>query len=276
MKLALRISACLLLTGMTAFLNAQDAPKITVPGISSGAAPATATPAAPAVAPASTFTNEQILETWGWYLAQNTGIAALNFNKTEVESLSKGMALAAGGNPPPYPMDKIGPDVEKFLQKRQETVLAGLKEKGMKESASFLTEVKKKPGVTTLPDGLAYEIVKPGEGAFPKPEQTVKVHYTGTLINGNKFDSSVDRGEPAEFVLNEVIPGWTEGMQKINKGGKIKLYVPPQLAYGDEGRPGIPPASTLVFDVELIDIKDTPPPAAAAAAPGAQPQPAKK
>ncbi|HKB90236.1 MAG TPA: FKBP-type peptidyl-prolyl cis-trans isomerase, partial [Opitutaceae bacterium] len=146
----------------------------------------------------------------------------------------------------------------------------------MKESASFLTEVKKKPGVTTLPDGLAYEIVKPGEGAFPKPEQTVKVHYTGTLINGNKFDSSVDRGEPAEFVLNEVIPGWTEGMQKINKGGKIKLYVPPQLAYGDEGRPGIPPASTLVFDVELIDIKDTPPPAAAAAAPGAQPQPAKK
>src|SRR4029079_6257408 len=105
-----------------------------------------------------------------------------------------------------------------------------------------------------------------------KPNETVKVHYVGTLVNGTEFDSSVKRGEPVEFQLDQVIPGWTEGLQKISKGGKIKLYVPPQLAYGDEGRPGIPPASTLVFDVELIDIKPTPPPAAAApGAPAAAP-----
>lgn len=258
MKLTQPIIALSLVVGMTAFLHAEDA-KITVPGLS---APA------PAPAPAaSSYTPEQILETWGWYVAQNTGISALNFSKAEVDSISKGIALAAAGSPPPNDMQKIGPEVEKYLQNRQQTALSALKEKGMKETAAYMTDVKKKTGVTTLPDGLAYEIVKQGEGPFPKPDQTVKVNYTGTLINGTKFDSSVDRGQPAEFVLNQVIAGWTEGMQKINKGGKIKLYVPPQLAYGDEGRPGIPPASTLIFDVELVDIKDTP------AAPPAPPMP---
>jgi FKBP-type peptidyl-prolyl cis-trans isomerase len=92
----------------------------------------------------------------------------------------------------------------------------------------------------------------------------------GKLIDGTEFDSSIKRGEPAEFPLDQVIPGWTEGIQKMNKGGKIRLHVPPQLGYGDDGRPGIPPSSTLVFDVELLDIKS--PPAAAPAAPA----PAKK
>jgi FKBP-type peptidyl-prolyl cis-trans isomerase len=99
----------------------------------------------------------------------------------------------------------------------------------------------------------------------------VRVHYTGKLIDGTEFDSSVKRGEPAEFPLDQVIPGWTEGIQKMNKGGKIKLYVPPHLAYGDDGRPGIPPGATLVFDVELLDIKP-----AAAPAPAPAPAPVKK
>jgi FKBP-type peptidyl-prolyl cis-trans isomerase len=140
--------------------------------------------------------------------------------------------------------------------------MAKLKEKGTAETTAFLADVKKKPDVVVLPSGLIYQIVKPGEGPAPKPSETVKVHYTGTLVNGTVFDSSVQRGEPVEFQLDQVIPGWTEGLQKISKGGKVKLYIPPQLAYGDEGRQGIPPASTLVFDVELIDIKPTPPPAA--------------
>ncbi len=100
----------------------------------------------------------------------------------------------------------------------------------------------------------------------------MKVNYTGTLVDGTVFDSSAQRGQPAEFPLDGVIPGWTEGIQKIGKGGKIKLYVPPELGYGDEGRPGIPPGSTLIFDVELLDIKPTPAaPAAAAPAPAAAP-----
>jgi FKBP-type peptidyl-prolyl cis-trans isomerase len=91
----------------------------------------------------------------------------------------------------------------------------------------------------------------------------VKVHYTGTLVDGTVFDSSVQRGEPVEFALGEVIPGWTEGLQKTNKGGKIKLYVPSQLGYGDDGKGSIPPGATLIFEVELLDIK----PAAAMPAP---------
>mgnify|MGYP003341512271 FL=1 len=122
-----------------------------------------------------------------------------------------------------------------------------------------------------LPSGLRYEILKAGEGANPKASDTVKVHYTGTLIDGTVFDSSVQRGEPVEFPLGEVIPGWTEGLQKVNKGGKIKLYVPPSLGYGDNGNDRIPPGATLVFEVELLDIK-----AGAAPAPVAAPAPAKK
>ena len=91
------------------------------------------------------------------------------------------------------------------------------------------------------------------------------MNYTGKLIDGTVFDSSERQGKPFEFPLNKVIAGWTEGLQKISKGGKIKLYVPPQLAYGDEGRPGIPPGATLIFDIELIDIT----PGAAADAPAA-------
>ena len=144
--------------------------------------------------------------------------------------------------------------------------------KNMAVNTDFFTKLKENKAVVELPSGLRYEIVAQGTGAAPKPTETVKVHYTGKLIDGSVFDSSVQRGEPAEFPLDQVIPGWTEGIQKVTKGGKIKLYVPPHLAYGDDGRPGIPPGSTLIFDVELLDIK-----AAAAPAPAPAPaQPAKK
>ena len=120
-------------------------------------------------------------------------------------------------------------------------------------------------GVTTIisyaattPSGLRYEVVQPGDPTPPKPTETVKVNYTGALVDGTVFDSSEKSGAPAEFPLDGVIAGWTEGIQKIGKGGKIKLYVPPQLGYGDEARPGIPPGSTLIFNVELLDIKPTP------------------
>jgi FKBP-type peptidyl-prolyl cis-trans isomerase len=109
----------------------------------------------------------------------------------------------------------------------------------------------------------------------------VKVHYTGTLIDGTVFDSSVQRNEPAEFQLDQVIPGWTEGLQKLNKGGKIKLYVPSQLAYGDDARGNIPPSATLIFDIDLLDIKPSAPapatPALGAPTPAAMaPMPAAK
>jgi FKBP-type peptidyl-prolyl cis-trans isomerase FkpA len=118
----------------------------------------------------------------------------------------------------------------------------------------FLSENKSKEGVKTTPSGLQYQVIKEGAGASPKETDTVKVHYRGTLIDGTQFDSSYDRGEPAEFPLNQVIKGWTEGLQLMKVGGKMKLFVPSDMAYGPQGRPSIPPNSVLIFDVELLEI----------------------
>lgn len=123
------------------------------------------------------------------------------------------------------------------------------------EGKKFLAENKKRPEVKETASGLQYEVIKMGTGPMPKDTNTVKVHYTGTLLNGTKFDSSRDRGEPVEFPLNGVIPGWTEGVQLMPVGSQFKFYIPYNLAYGVQGSPPtIPGGSTLVFDVELLGI----------------------
>lgn len=118
----------------------------------------------------------------------------------------------------------------------------------------FLAENAKKEGVKTTASGLQYKVITEGTGAKPTAANEVKVHYTGTLIDGTKFDSSVDRGEPAEFPLANVIPGWTEGLQLMSVGSKYQLFIPAALAYGENSRPPIPPNSVLLFDVELLEI----------------------
>lgn len=123
------------------------------------------------------------------------------------------------------------------------------------EGIAFLEENAKRDEVTVLDSGLQYEVLTQGDGAKPTADSTVKTHYHGTLINGAVFDSSVQRGEPAEFPVNRVIAGWTEALQMMNVGSKWKLYVPSHLAYGERGAGGaIAPYSTLVFEVELLDI----------------------
>jgi FKBP-type peptidyl-prolyl cis-trans isomerase len=126
--------------------------------------------------------------------------------------------------------------------------------KNKTEGAAFLAENAKKPGVKTTASGLQYQVIKEGTGKQPKATDTVSVHYTGTLINGKKFDSSYDRGEPAEFPVNGVIKGWTEALQMMKEGGKWKLFIPSDLAYGENSPPGIPPNSVLIFDVELLKV----------------------
>jgi FKBP-type peptidyl-prolyl cis-trans isomerase len=247
MKLKQIATICLLALGL-AVARAQEV-KLNVPG-------KTDQPAAPAAAK-PTYTDAQLIEEFGWFIGKRVGLTELEFTKEEVDTLLKGIATAASGKDSPYELEKIGPAMDEFMQKKQQAYLAKLKDKNMSTNTDFFNKLKANKAVVEMPSGLRYEIVKPGTGPSPKATETVKVHYTGTLIDGSVFDSSVQRGEPAEFQLSEVIPGWTEGIQKMNKGGKIKLYVPPQLAYGDDGRPGIPPGSTLIFDVELLDIKPT-------------------
>lgn len=223
--------------------------------------------AAPAAPAAPQFTDAQLIEEFGWFIGKRVGLTELEFSPAEVDLLLKGIAQAAAGKDSPYELDKIGPLMDEFMQKKQQTYLSKLKNKNLTANTEYFNKLKANKAVVELPSGLRYEILKEGDGPTPKASDTVKVHYTGTLIDGTVFDSSVQRGEPTEFPLDQVIAGWTEGIQKVKRGGKIKLYVPPHLAYGDDGRPGIPPSSTLVFEVDLLDIK-------AAGAPA--PQPARK
>jgi FKBP-type peptidyl-prolyl cis-trans isomerase FkpA len=146
-----------------------------------------------------------------------------------------------------------------FTQKMQEKQQAEAKakaEKNLADGKKFLDENGKKAGVSTTASGLQYQALTPGTGPKPQATDTVRVHYTGTLLDGTKFDSSYDRKEPVVFSLEQVVPGWKEGLQLMPVGSKYKLWVPGALGYGEAGTPGgpIPPNATLVFEVELLEI----------------------
>lgn len=123
-------------------------------------------------------------------------------------------------------------------------------------STKFLSDNAKRPGVVVLPSGLQYQVLASGKGSSPIKTDRVKVHYHGTLVDGSVFDSSVQRGEPAEFQVGQVIPGWVEALQRMKVGDKWKLFIPPELAYGNRGAGGvIGPGAALIYDVELLDVK---------------------
>ncbi len=137
------------------------------------------------------------------------------------------------------------------------TPLNLMAQSALDKGTKFLTENARKDGVKSTASGLQYKILKEGTGKSPKATDTVKVHYRGTLLDGTEFDSSYKRGEPIEFPLNRVIPGWTEGVQLAKEGGKIQLFIPSKLAYGEGGTPGGPigPNETLIFEIELLQVK---------------------
>ena len=141
--------------------------------------------------------------------------------------------------------------VSEFMQKQQAEAGKAVREAGEK----FLAENAEKPGVVVLPSGLQYTVITEGTGAKPKATDRVKCHYEGTLTNGQVFDSSYRRGEPAVFPLNGVIAGWTEGVQLMAEGAKYRFFIPYHLAYGERGAgQSIPPYAALVFDVELLQL----------------------
>lgn len=142
--------------------------------------------------------------------------------------------------------------VQTFFQQKAEEQAKAAKAEG----ESFLAENAKKPGVKTLPSGLQYQVLREGNGRRPTATDEVECHYEGTLINGQVFDSSYQRGQTATFGLNQVIKGWTEGLQLMQEGAKYRFFIPYSLAYGEQGAgQAIPPYAALIFDVELIKVK---------------------
>jgi FKBP-type peptidyl-prolyl cis-trans isomerase len=178
--------------------------------------------------------------------------------KLDVDRIIEGLRDASAGKPAAV----SEANVRAALEALEKEAMAGEEararvegEANGKSGDAYRAENAKKPGVKTTASGLQIETIKEGTGESPKPTDTVKVHYTGTLINGTKFDSSVDRGEPISFPLNGVIPGWTEGLQLMKVGGKSRLVIPPAIGYGATGSGPIPPNATLVFEVELLGIE---------------------
>jgi FKBP-type peptidyl-prolyl cis-trans isomerase FkpA len=171
----------------------------------------------------------------------------------ELELLVKGLRATARGGQPEFPVEGYAPKFDALARSRAAVGAADNKA----QAAAFRDAAAAEAGAVKLASGLVYKTIKPGSGKSPKPTDVVRVHYHGTLPDGKVFDSSVRRGQPAEFPLNQVIPCWTEGVQRMKQGEKAKLVCPSEIAYGDGGTPDgtIPPGATLVFEVELIEIK---------------------
>ncbi|MEE2025885.1 MULTISPECIES: FKBP-type peptidyl-prolyl cis-trans isomerase [Alkalimonas] len=145
--------------------------------------------------------------------------------------------------------------LDKSFREKQEQQAEAAAAEVLAAGQAYLNENASKEGVQVTESGLQYEVLEQGDGAKPAATDTVKVHYQGSLLDGTTFDSSYERGEPIEFPLNRVIPGWTEGVQLMNVGSKFRFTIPSELAYGTRDMGVIPPNSVLVFEVELLDIK---------------------
>ena len=163
----------------------------------------------------------------------------------------QGFNAGFGNQPPNVSIEDANQIVQSYFNKQ----IADEANLNLQKSAEFLVENQAKEGVVTLPSGLQYKILEPGEGTPPKATDQVRVHYTGSFIDGTVFDSSVERNEPIVFGCNQVIPGWTEALQLMKPGAKWMLFIPPALAYGEKGAGGvIGPNQALIFEVQLIEI----------------------
>ena len=178
----------------------------------------------------------------------------------DLSVLQKGVEDAYTGKKPLMTAEEAAEVQKKFAARQQERQIketVAMVQKNRAAAEKFLAENKKKDGVVVTKSGLQYKVIKKGNGPKPGPDDTVKVHYKGTLLNGTEFDSSYKRNEPAQFKVGQVISGWQEALQLMPVGSTYELYLPPDLAYGDRGAPPvIEPGSMLIFQVELLDLPD--------------------
>jgi FKBP-type peptidyl-prolyl cis-trans isomerase len=213
-----------------------------------------------------TTDEQKTLYALGVALSQN--LTRLDLQASELAYVVAGLEEGVLGSEPRVPLDQFLPKLQSFAQER----FAAAAGREQAAAAEFVARQAAEPGAVKTDSGLVYFVVAEGSGANPAPSDVVTVHYRGTLPNGTVFDSSRDRGQPASFGLDQVIPCWTEAVQKMKVGGQARIVCPPGLAYGAEGRPGIPPNAPLVFEVELLEIGE-PAPQEPPAPPAAEPQP---
>jgi FKBP-type peptidyl-prolyl cis-trans isomerase FkpA/FKBP-type peptidyl-prolyl cis-trans isomerase FklB len=208
--------------------------------------------ALPVGAPAATEPkSEQDKTFYALGLAISQNLAAFGLSAAELDMVKAGLTDGILGNPHKVDLPAYGPKLQELQRTRAAATAAAEKKAG----EAFLAKAAAEKGATKTPSGVVVTMLRPGSGASPKPSDTVKVHYHGTLTDGTVFDSSLQRGEPATFPLNQVIRCWTEGLQQMKVGGKARLVCPSDTAYGDRGAPPrIKPGATLVFEVELLDI----------------------
>jgi FKBP-type peptidyl-prolyl cis-trans isomerase FkpA len=204
--------------------------------------PANAAPTAPVVP------DEKTLYALGVSVAK--GLSGFSLSPAEAASVLKGVADGLGDKATGLDLDAARPKIMELAQSRTAATLEKQKAKGQ----AFRDEAAKASGAVVLPSGLIYKETQAGTGESPAATDSVKVNYRGTLTDGTEFDNSAKHGEPAKFALNHVIPCWTEGIQKMKTAGKARLVCPAEIAYGERPRPNIPPGSTLVFDVELLEV----------------------
>lgn len=217
------------------------------PIFAAGAAPA-ASPAAPASSGSLQTEEQKTLYALGVWVANK--VQPFNLSADDLKFVQMGMDDAVLGKKPKVDLETYGDKLNELAQAR----MGQAADKNKDEGKKYAARVAKLKHAKTTSSGLVYIIEKRGHGPSPKATDTVKVNYEGKLVDGTIFDSSFKRGEPAEFPLNGVIPCWTEGVQKMHVGGEARLVCPSSIAYGDAGRPGIPPGATLDFKVQLLEI----------------------
>jgi FKBP-type peptidyl-prolyl cis-trans isomerase FkpA len=258
------IGTALTLTGCPSESKPDAAPAVVAANPTNPAMNPAGTPPPPP-APLTAEDKQKALYGFGALIAERTPVKAAEFNEEDLAEVIKGMKDAATqGKELAVKLEEYGPKVEQLLNEKQAMKAETEKKKG----TDFLAKMAKEKGAQKTASGLIYFETTAGTGKSPVATDTVSVHYKGTTTDGNEFDSSYKRGQPTEFPLNGVIKCWTEGVAKMKVGGKAKLVCPSDIAYGDRGAgSSIPGGATLVFEVELLGIKDP----VAAPKPGAVP-----
>ncbi|MGM0564776.1 MAG: FKBP-type peptidyl-prolyl cis-trans isomerase [Pseudomonadota bacterium] len=184
---------------------------------------------------------------------------ANDFPQLDLQAFKDGMQAAYDGDESQFPVEQMQRVVSKYQNiaaQRQKEALQNWAMENRRESTAFLQKNAKRVEVTQTKSGLQYEVMDEGDGLSPKPDSKVLVHYHGELLDGTVFDSSIDRDKPVELDMAKVIGGWREGLQLMRRGGKFKFYIPPELAYGAEGGGAVGPNEVLIFEVELLEVRN--------------------